>query len=625
LVLLVVVAALVVYNLVISRSRQRKRDIIAAVLVDFLPRTWDPLHGVTVAWKSFRSDPQRVTVTYPPEVPDRDPKWKSDLVDTIAYRSGMEAWKVAWDPAKLRVVVTAKKPDVVAPPTEEERNRAVILTRTHMVIGTLFASDIKLSIPSWSADSTDPPGGFPLEIDIAYEPTTRDTSTQWRRRLEAVTALKVPPGNARWVAQYKAAADEIVLKHRPALPTKLTHPGPSLWQNGDAGIILPYAMEETGNLAVWAITGVASKSRPTVHTLIIGPTGTGKTSVMRALLTAGTGQGVYVLACDPKRIELTPFRGWPGVLAVGSTEQDMAMVIKATYDLMMARYSLIEAGQADADDMTPVLLFLDELLILQARLNRWWNQNKGPETEEVWGTKTGTAHPAMGLIAELLALARSANIRLIEGVQRPDAELFEKGARDNLRHRIGLGRLSSQGAEMLWGDSFTGTDTPMISGRAVASPDGSTPLEVQMYWVPDPRARSEEDAALIMALRQAAAIAFQNKQAPDGLDLSAVSDAAKTIPEGDIGQAETTQAEVGEVTDHTEVLSTQTVAAASLVVGDRIVDDDGLMWQVADAEEAENPDDPDQWDYMSITLTGPAGQRSYEAPGDSTFERVIET
>lgn len=621
-VVLAAIAVLFIYRLFVGGLRRKKRDMIIALLDDLLPKSWDPEHGIQISFKMFRATPSKVVVTYPSEFPDRDPKWKAALVDAISYRADMDAYTTRWDPSRLRVTVTRATPEPETELSEADRNRASVLTRTHLVIASLFPSDIRLSIPQWTAEANDPPGGYPLQIDVAYEPTTRDASAQWRRRLEAVVSLKVPPGNARWVAQYKTASDEITLKHRPPLPNILVHPGPSLWANQD-GITLPYAQDENGNLATWAISGKASKMRPTVHTLIIGPTGTGKTSVMRSLLTAATGQGVWVIACDPKRIELTPFRGWPGVLAVGSNEEDMGQVIKAAYELMMSRYTLIEAGQADADDMTPVLLFLDELLILQARLNRWWNQNKAAEgVAELWGTKSGTTHPAMGLIAELLALARSANIRVIEGVQRPDAELFEKGARDNLRHRIGLGRLSQQGAEMLWGDSYTGTDTPMISGRAVASPDGTTPLEVQMYWTPDPRTRKEPDAALMAQLRIVAEAAFEDVEPPEGLNLSAVSASAKSVPEGDMALAETVS--MTAVTDYTTQLSTQTVGAATLVVGDRVVDADGQVWDVTEVEEAENPDDPDLWDFMHITLSGPDGERYEEAPGEATFERVMD-
>lgn len=612
LVVLVVLAALAVLRSVLKRVRRKRRDAIAAVLSEALPKSWDP-ERMRVGWTPFTGSIRRVTALYPPESPDRDPEWKAKLAEVVAYRSGMPAHQAAWTPEKLRLVVVRRKPVPEIAPTPSELRRAETLTRIHMILAPLFGGPVKLAIPEW-AEEDKIAGGYPRRIVIDYQAMTRDASPQWRRRLEAVTALKVPPGNARWIADYETAQDRVVLRHRPPLPESLAHPGPSLWQGLD-GVVLPYGVDENGKLAGWAIAGPMAKARPTIHTLIVGPTGTGKTSVLRSLATAATGQGVWVLGADPKRIELTPFRGWPGVAAVASTPEDLGLLIRAVKQLMDARYEAREDGKATVDDWEPVLLILDELLILKATLNRWWNANKGEETLAVWGTKSGTQHPALGMVAELLALARSANIRLAEGVQRPDATLFEDGARDNLRHRISLNRLSQQGAEMMWGDAYTGTDTPMIAGRAVAAPDGGVPVETQMFWTPDP----SDGGPVIEALRAAAAEQFSGRELPPGLDLSPLSDRARHIPEAIIEE------EVpSEVVEHTDQLSTQLVGAGEIMPGDKVLTDDGEVLEVRSAEEIADPDDPEAWDWVQLVLAGPSGERVEESPVSSTMARVIE-
>lgn len=601
---------------VLKSTRRKRRDMISAVLQEFLPKSWDAAQGVRVRWRFLRGRPFRVTVFYPPESPDRDLEWRQKVAATAAYRAGMENSGTIWEPERLRVTITALKPVENVPPTPEEKHRASVLARVHLVLAPLFGTDVRVKIVEWTDAMSDAPGGHPLRIEIDYDATTRDASLNWRRRLEAVVALKVPPGDARWSASYETSSDRIILQHRRPMPENLVHPGPGLW-SGQEGVVLPYGVDERGDLVSWGITGGAAKRRPTIHTLIIGPTGAGKTSVMRSLLTAATGQGVWVLGGDPKRIELTPFRGWPGVLAVASSAEDLGHLIKAAKQLMDTRYELIEEGSARADDMTPVLLILDELLILKGTLNRWWNANKGERTLEDWGTKTGTQHPALGMITEMLALARSANIRIVEGVQRPDATLFEEGSRDNLRHRISLNRLSQQGAEMLWGDSFTGTDTPMVAGRGMASPDGSTPIETQMFWTPDPRDTDHRE--LVESLRHAAETAFQDQRLPEGLDLSALSEVARChVPEG-----HPIMTTVESVVEHTETLSTQLVSAGEIVQGDKILTDDGVV-KVLEVEMIENPDDSDSWDWVRLLLHGAQGEREEEAPNSAGYARIIE-
>lgn len=611
----IVLVLLLLARAVLKSTRSKKRDIISAVLQELLPKSWDATQGVRIRWCLLRARPFRVTVFYPPESPDRDLEWRQKVAGTAAYRAGMEASATVWKPEQLRVIITALKPAKDVPPTPEEKHRASVLARVHLVLAPLFGTDVRVKIVEWTSAVTGAPGGHPLQIEIDYNPTTRDASLNWRRRLEAVVALKIPPGDARWSAVYETSLDRITLRHRRPMPENLVHSGPSLW-SGQEGVVLPYGVDERGDLVSWAITGSVAKRRPTIHTLIIGPTGAGKTSVMRSLLTAATGQGVWVLGGDPKRIELTPFRGWPGVLAVASSAEDLGHLIKAAKQLMDTRYELIEEGSVQADDMTPVLLILDELLILKGTLNRWWNANKGERTLKEWGTKTGTQHPALGMITEMLALARSANIRIVEGVQRPDATLFEEGSRDNLRHRISLNRLSQQGAEMLWGDSFTGTDTPMVAGRGMASPDGSMPIETQMFWTPDPRDTDHQE--LVESLRQAAETAFKDQRLPEGLDLSALSDVAcRYVPED-----HPTMTTVESVVEHAETLSTQLVSAGEIVLGDKILTDDGVV-KVLEVEMIENPDDADLWDWVRLLLHDDQGEREEEAPSSAGYARVI--
>jgi len=78
--------------------------------------------------------------------------------------------------------------------------------------------------------------------------------------------------------------------------------------------------------------------------------------------------------------------------------------------------------------------------------------------------------------------------------------------RDNFATRISLGRLSPQGAMMMWEASYVGVAVPRgVPGRGTAVSDDDYPIEVQGYWTPDPRraarANDAEDLAVLERLR----------------------------------------------------------------------------------------------------------------------------
>lgn len=644
----VVLLLLLVLALRVMWQRRRHWQALLAEAVDApMAKGYDPDAVLRKSGKSFDLavtkwrwlvKPAAVKIFYPASAPDRDPEWTSTLERVVEDRAGWPAVKSVWRRDKLVVVMKRAELVPVEPLSPEEESRQGSVERATKLLAPIFGVPIKLSVSEWVPASGEAalsfPGGYPSRFVIDYESMTRDVSENWRRRLETVVALKLPPAGVRWRGTYETERDRITLAHAPELPAGVIHPGIAAWK-GNKNVVLPYGVAEDNLPVSWKLTGPGANL--TVHTLVIGPTGGGKTTLIRSIVVGGTAQGVHVFGADPKRIELTPFRGWPGVHAVASSPEDMAELIRAMHTLMQARYDAVEAGAMKTADFEPVVFILDEFLILQGALNRWWAANKAA-AEGTWGTKTGTKHPALAMVEEMIVLARSAQIRLLIGVQRPDAELFDKGTRDSLRHRVSLARLSRQGAEMLWGDSFTGTDTPMVVGRAFASPDGGAPIETQTYWVPDPSsARTPEEVALMEELWEASDLAFKDRPLPEGLDLSALSSRALAQPEAapEVAAPAEQVSEVGELT-------TQLVPADSLMTGDRIINDDGQVFTVVTVEESEAGDD-ETWvsvEVLPSTVTGElldsavrareagkpvSGLVAWEGPSDSTaYPRVIE-
>lgn len=268
---------------------------------------------------------------------------------------------------------------------------------------------------------------------------------------------------------------------------------------------IPFASCETDNGTVDAYWNVSDDSA-SPHMLVVGPTGGGKTVLLTTVITELVLRGVPVIGVDPKRIELHQFLGYPGVPAVVFDPIRAAYLIYALWKEMHARTKYMQVNRLSARTMPPLVVILDEFFILSAA----WSQLKASGTDQEKEAIKFT-NP-LGRIGELVALARSAGIRLAVGVQRPDAHLFGKDSgsvRDNFQTRAALARLSPDGAYMMWGDGSVGNDIDKnIRGRATVSAPSGDPALAQVWFTPTidehPAARSglsKDELSAVESLR----------------------------------------------------------------------------------------------------------------------------
>lgn len=162
-----------------------------------------------------------------------------------------------------------------------------------------------------------------------------------------------------------------------------------------------------------------------INMLIVGATGTGKTVVLKILLTKIAIQpDAKIWLLDFKQIDFRTLSDKPRYY--GYTD-----CLQGLEDYYAAFKQQQESGAAGA----PQYLIIDEWGSFLLSLDK------------------KTAEQVKARLAELLMLGRAYRFFPIVGIQRPDAAYFA-GARDNFQCCLALGNLSREGRRMLFPDEL---------------------------------------------------------------------------------------------------------------------------------------------------------------------------
>ncbi|MDQ2850966.1 MAG: FtsK/SpoIIIE domain-containing protein [Actinomycetota bacterium] len=295
----------------------------------------------------------------------------------------------------------------------------------------------------------------------------------YRNRVEA-TFNRCMDG--RWRTHWDMVADTFRFEVRPTFPERVVLEIPTRTKNnplvGYDQVAIEIGIDEDGALAPW---------RPSKdpHLMVVGATGTGKTVSIRSVVMQLTALAWMVWVVDGKGTEFLGLRDWPNVQMVANRIPEQIAVINRAHQLMERRYEQIESGAAKRDDFEPVLLVVDEWADVRANLLAWYAQHK---------PKGAPSKPTvLDQMGSLARKGRTARIHMVFGTQRPDAEYFGGDMRDNFRMRLSMGRLSVQGAQMMWESPSIGVSLPRGKrGRATAVNVHGQPAEIQTFFVPDP-------------------------------------------------------------------------------------------------------------------------------------------
>lgn len=476
---------LVIRMLVGRRSRQRER--MASALVPLFGSEWDTKKDFA-AFRYSHGVPMKIKANYPNDLPDYDPLWRLSVEETTRKRMDAFAVDSKWDHLKGRVSITAQQfKNAIDHEVAKRQDRSK--TRISNIVSHHMRSEVRVNISEWMdvGDAMNAQAsGLPLPESFTVKyPETATVSAHQKRTLEIKLALKL---GGRWNIEVDSINDSFQVTPKYDFPDLVRHPGTAIYNEETSFGMLYYCVDENGVNRGWRV----GQNSTMPHCVVVGATGGGKTTFMRSLLVGAVLQGIPVYGCDPKRVELRPFQDFPGVGGIASSAEQIAELISEMFDQMMYRYEIIEQHPELKTKFVPILFLVDELLILMQMANKLKVKMKA--------AKLPFDDPAE-LIQQLLALARTASIHIVIGVQRPDAELFGKGARDNLRHRVSLMRLSREGAMMMWENPFTGLDLPLKQGRAITNLDGGAPVEGQTFWISEPGAAKGVDEEILEEIR----------------------------------------------------------------------------------------------------------------------------
>lgn len=426
--------------------------------------------------EGFTGYPARVSVRYGRTVNDHDGIWLAKLGEVVD-RNFDGTYKVdAHDRRRKHIRFRLDITEM-----EKESSKTADALRAESVITELFGKDVTI-------DTNEDDEGIKT-IGVSGLPSAKLSIGSRRSGVERVIAATLP---GRLKAVWDLQHSSVEFKRRIPLPTMVRPPEEhsplALDHKVYTDFKVPLAVAEEDELLEWWPAVQA-------HLMVVGGTGSGKTVLLHGVTQRVTQAGWRTWIVDGKRIEFIGFRGWPNVELVTARVEHQVRAILAAHELMEERYSQVEVGQASLADFEPLLLVIDELTTFLKRTERWWKKVK-PKGAPV-------KPPILELIADIARLGRSAKIHMIVGLQRPDVEFVGGEMRDNFGARVSMGRLSPQGAQMMWDSAAIGVAIPRTArGRAICLDSKSRPVEAQTFFSPNPDPNSPGfDEAFVESVR----------------------------------------------------------------------------------------------------------------------------
>lgn len=456
------------------------RQEVRAEVIETLQRALSPQIGPPInstvtarSWESLEV-PRKIVVRYDPTAQSDDLGWETKILDSARRRLKRRYKMVAHDEGRCRLVLK------VVPLTEEPEQAPdpFIAERAEEIVKQLLGTNATYKA-TWDEDRL-------IRLSVTHKSGLRvSPNAIVRTRIEQSLERMLP---GRWRARWDLVADTVVFEVRPSLPASVLRSPDEVAQEDLRKI--PYGVDEDMQVLHWDLRSSAG----TPHFLVNGATGAGKTVLMRGVVVELTRpeRGWRVRIGDPKRVEFIGLKNWSNVEIVATSTPDIVATIHDTNVEMEKRYQAMENGEDDSFE--PLFLLLDEFRYFYGQVNTWWQSVKPSGAPKEC--------PILDEFNAIAVLGRTADVHLIVGTQRPDAQFLGGDTRDQFGARCSLGRLSPEGARMMWAAHHIGVSVPRgCPGRGTAVSVEGQPVEMQSYWTPDPTKASGEDRELLEAMR----------------------------------------------------------------------------------------------------------------------------
>ena len=420
-------------------------------------------------WKGWPTGhPHRMSLRYDAAINAEDSLFQAGVLETAERFFGSRFEVSAVGMIKGRIHLRAVPPRPETPVQEVPE----VVRRAESIVAKAFAQGATAKVDQDAE-------GNVSRLEVKYAVDKRFARLFNRHDVDStVTAFL----RGRWRSKWDLENDVVVYERRKPLPSSIPHPrivplpGTAI-ENYDR-VRIPFSVDEDSETHFW---------EPAInpHFLVCGTSGSGKTVLMHGITAEFSGQGWPVWVVDGKSTEFIGFRRWPNVQMVGTSIPEQVRIIHRIHSLMEDRIDQITREEAQEEDFEPMLLVIDEFKALKLNLTRLYRKVKvkGDPTEP----------EALGLVSDIASRGRSIRFHLLIGLQRPDAAFLTGDMRDNFAARASMGKLSRDGAQMMWGDTRTGTSLPRKArGRGITSDENGDPVEVQVYWTPDPRKATQD-------------------------------------------------------------------------------------------------------------------------------------
>ncbi len=336
-------------------------------------------------------------------------------------------------------------------------------------LNATFKTKTPITVRVVSSDATGP-----TRIDVNYPPGFRDDQPD--RRADLVARIAHTTGGLRFKPTWETRTKCVTLHRRPQMPVVIPFP---LDQKTNKRYLIPLGMGEHHDVVAWDM-----KVSP--HLIVAGETGAGKTYALTVLVYGLLLRGWQLILIDGKGTSFASFRHLPGVICVGLGDpESMSNAFEKAESLIRRRYREVLENDREPSSFTPVCVLADEVGQAVEDVQQWWDstRDRSPRSSD---PKTA---PGLGALSTVARIGRECGVHSVAALQQAASRFFgDTEARDNFGARLGLGPLSQQGAQMMFGASDIGRDVPgEFKGRSTFMPSKNADApEVQMFFAPRP-------------------------------------------------------------------------------------------------------------------------------------------